>query len=81
MQVIWLTEALNDAHLLNGPIWLLFFTLFMAVVSNIMFVITNKDDPSAGEYYAAAQRGFSILEKFAGNSPMARNYTASLRVS
>ena len=81
MQAIWLVEALNDAHLLNGPVWLLFFTLFMAVVSSIMFVITNKDDPSAAEYYAAAQRGFTILEKFAPSNQMARNYTESLRVS
>ena len=80
MQAIWLAQALDDAHLLNGPVWLLFFTLFMAVVSSIMFVITNKDDPSAGEYYAAAQRGFTILEKFAPTNPMARNYTESLRV-
>lgn len=79
MQAIWLAQALDDAHLLNGPVWLLFFTLFMAVVSSIMFVITNKDDPSAGEYYAAAQRGFTILEKFAPTNPMARNYTESLR--
>ena len=79
-QVIWLTEALNDAGLLRGPLWLLFFTLFMAVVSSIMFVITNKEDPTAGEYYAAAQRGFKILEKFASSNQMARNYTDSLRV-
>jgi hypothetical protein len=81
MQVIWLSEALNEAHLLNGPVWLLFFTLFMAVISSIMFVITNKDDPSAAEYYSAAQRGFTILEKFAASNQMARNYTESLRVS
>jgi hypothetical protein len=80
MQVIWLVEAMDEASLLNGPSWLLFFTLFMAVVSSTMFVITNKEDPSSQEYYSAAQRGFRVLERFSNSNLMARNYTESLRV-
>lgn len=81
MQVIWLVEALEDRNLLTGPSWFLFFTLFVAVVSSTMFVISNKEDPTAQEYFLAAQRGYKILQKFAGTNRMAYNFAESLKVS
>ena len=80
MQVVWLDEMLEAEGLLTGPAWFLYFTTFVAVVSSIMFVVSNKDDPTAQEYFSAAQRGYRILEKSGATNQTAKNYADSLKV-
>jgi hypothetical protein len=81
LQVVWLIEALEVQGVLLGSRWLLLFTTFLAVVCLLMFVLSNMEDPLAGECLSVASRGFNIISRFATSHNNARIYVDCLGVS
>lgn len=79
-QVVWLDEALDSKGLLRGSYWFIFFTTFISVICLLMFVLSNKNDPTAQESLSAAVRGYRIFIKLAKSNPTARNFVESLKV-
>jgi hypothetical protein len=79
-QVVWLDEALDSKGFLRGSYWFIFFTTFISVICLLMFVLSNKNDPTAQESLSAAVRGYRIFIKFAKSNSTARNFAESLKV-
>jgi hypothetical protein len=79
-QVVILDEALDSKGLLNGSYWFILYTTFIAVISLLMFVLSNKTDPTAQESLSAAVRGYRIFIKIAKSTVTARNFVESLKV-
>jgi hypothetical protein len=80
MQVVWLADALDSKGFLRGPSWFIYFTTFMSVACLLMFVLSNKKDPTAQESLSAAVRGYQILVKFGRSNSSARGFAESLKV-
>jgi len=80
MQVVWLDEALDSKGLLHGYYWPILYTTFVSVICLLMFVLSNKSDPTAQESLSAAVRGYRILVKFAKTNQSVRNFAESLKV-
>lgn len=79
-QVIWLNEALDSKGLLHGSYWFILYTTFIAVLSLLMFVLSNKTDPTAQECLSAAVRGYLIFIKFVNTTVTAGKFLESLKV-
>ena len=79
-QVVGLNEALDSRGLLHRSYWFILYITFIAVMSLLMFVLSNKTDPTAQESLSAAVRGYRIFIKFAKSTVTARNFAEFLKV-
>ncbi len=52
---------MDDHGLLSGAYWFTVFTTFLAIMSLVMYIINNPDDPQLEEVRRLAESGRQIL--------------------
>ena len=80
MEIVFLVQALDDNKFLHEATWLIVVRLAFAAMSLVVFVLGNKEGPTAEETNAAAKRAQKLLGKLGKNSPAAQRCYESLNV-